>query len=1165
MGAAFHRDRDVDYRMAARTSGLDGDLSDRVQRAASTSSPFSVLAAAFVAQIGAQTGFDEVLFTIQSGGRDAGTRHAIGSFSNAVPVRVKVDRSETFEALASRVRGLMRSAIRHETLPYHRIQSLVGIKPDFALNLYPDAEIPDFAGLGLGERHFLPSPSDYGINLRWQRHHRDAAPVYEAEAYFDEGMIDPRRIEHFLDRQRRILNVATADPSLPVGAIVSRSRSDRPKRELPAHLPTPRLYDLVARSARETPERTAIRYRGEAVSYRALVERVEALAARLADTGIASGDRVAFVAVRSAGFVTILLALSRLGASFAAFDSAYPTPRLIEQANACRPDWIVAEEARFGPMLDELRAAGWRCADLSVEHARTGRTAPLPPEAASADIAYYLFTSGTTGQPRSIGVGHAALPAFIQWQRETFDIGSDDRVTMLSGLAHDPVMRDVLLPLACGAALLIPDEQTMQEPRALLHWLQAERPSVMHATPPLGRLLAAISADRPVLDGLRHIFWGGDMLPREVIQIFDNANPGLGQINFYGSTETPQAVAFHRCGSEDRCRPVAPIGHATGPVAIAVVNEASEPLEANEVGEVRVLTPYRVVTANESFPSTDPQIGQDYRTGDRGYHLPDGAVMLIGRADDQVKIRGYRVELADVTRHIRSLDDVADAIVLVVGMPDGEQQLVAHVVPRGTADSSSFAQSIRRNMARVMPGYMVPAHVTVHEALPLLANGKIDRTALRACPVTTQGTVESPVQAHRAFTQGEREVAAVFESVLGRLADTPERTFAEMGADSLSSVQAMLRLEALLQDLPDDWHDRTIADLAHGLAESDERPVGLLSRLFRPVRLDLMAVARAAAIILIVAFHYKLLSVGGGLTFALFMLAGMAFARFQLGGVIATGSTRAISRGLIKIAIISFPIGLVFGLRSIHNDLEGGWRTIAFAANLIDFASIPPEQRSAMWLWFIGCYVQIILAVIMLLRIPSIRRIIAADSRRALLLAFSAMAALRFALPALFNPGGLGNIPAMSLWTYLPTAHAATFLLGALMETTQRNTVWRWAVIGMAAAYALATAQFFPGNGPILTVFTIVLVGLVVAIPVPRIVAQISIVVSQASLYIYLLHEPLYSVLTRLGVGSALMLMLISVPSIIVASMVFDRVYDRMAAFIAARSRFRGNVAATTA
>ena len=488
---SFHRDRDAPYKIAARSLSLGAELSGALQHAAASTSPFSVLAAAFVAQVHAQTGSTDVLISIQSSGRTPATRYEIGSLSNALAINVRVEPGETFRHLAQRVQELVRAAVKHEALAYHRVQAVTGAKADFALNLYPDAPAPNFKGLSLGPRQFLPSPSDYGVNLRWQRRLSDNDPIYEGEAYFDEGSIDPERIDRFLSRHRGVLAAAIANPDASVRDILVTSRRPSPPKELPASLPALRLFDLFRQTAAHRPAHPAIRCNGASITYDELADRVERRAAALAQLGLSAGDRVAFIEQRSADYVVTMLALSRLGATFAAFDPAYPLARLVEQAEAFLADWVVADPDRHSEVLDGLRQAGWRCAEIPAS-AVTSPPAPQPPAAASCDIAYCLFTSGTTGRPRAVGVGHSAIPAFVEWQRSTFHIDADDRVSMLSGLSHDPIMRDIFLPLSSGGTLLLPDEQTMSDARSLWAWLVAEAPTIIHATPPLGLSLIHI-------------------------------------------------------------------------------------------------------------------------------------------------------------------------------------------------------------------------------------------------------------------------------------------------------------------------------------------------------------------------------------------------------------------------------------------------------------------------------------------------------------------------------------------------------------------------------------------------------------------------------------------------------------------------------------------------
>jgi hypothetical protein len=184
-----------------------------------------------------------------------------------------------------------------------------------------------------------------------------------------------------------------------------------------------------------------------------------------------------------------------------------------------------------------------------------------------------------------------------------------------------------------------------------------------------------------------------------------------------------------------------------------------------------------------------------------------------------------------------------------------------------------------------------------------------------------------------------------------------------------------------------------------------------------------------------------------------------------------------------------------------------------------------------------------------------VRRALTRHRIGALLVGFLVMAGLRFLLPALFNPGGLGQIKDMSVWMYQPTAHAGTYLLGALLESTPRRSWERGATICMGIVYALAVGLYFPGNNSVLMVAAILLVGVVPAIPAPRIAAQVSILVSQASFYIYLLHMLVWSLLLRMGIGEPKVSLVLGLPFMIVAAAVCDRAYSEAASCIARRGR----------
>ena len=219
---------------------------------------------------------------------------------------------------------------------------------------------------------------------------------------------------------------------------------------------------------------------------------------------------------------------------------------------------------------------------------------------------------------------------------------------------------------------------------------------------------------------------------------------------------------------------------------------------------------------------------------------------------------------------------------------------------------------------------------------------------------------------------------------------------------------------------------------------------------------------------------------------------------------------------------------------------------MTFQANFIDYASLAPNSLSGMWLWFIGCYLQIMLSIALVLKFSSIRRVIAENAKLALFVTAMVFCALRFAVPGFAIKDGLDGIAPISIWTFLPTAHAGTFLLGALLESTRTQSLWRYCSLGFALMYAFATYYYFPGNEFALTAAAILTVSFIPAVPTPRLLASILILVSQASLYIYLFHEPLHFLLKQIGIRDGFLTLVLVIPVAIVLARMIDRLYDQL-------------------
>ncbi|HLY79112.1 MAG TPA: amino acid adenylation domain-containing protein, partial [Caulobacteraceae bacterium] len=706
------------------------------------------------------------------------------------------------------------------------------------------------------------------------------------------------------------------------------------------------IHTKFEAQAQRRPGALAISGPNGSLSYAELEQLSRGYAGRIA-ASVSRRGVVAILAERRARPVVAALACARAGRPFVILDLAYPAQRLAALIDICRPELLLlAGKSRDLPD-SELPMMP---VELSAPDA--GPT-PLPTDISPDDAAYLLFTSGSTGAPKCVACSHRPLAHFVDWQAKTFGLGERDRFTLLSGLSHDPVLRDIFTALSVGASIHVPAQATITAPGALLDWFAKVRPTVAHMTPPLGQLLTATKLDGGQrLDDLRYVFWGGDVLRRGVVEAVAAIAPECESVNFYGSTETPQAASFHRvpqAGGEDR----APIGVGIDGFELEIWDDQGRAAADGEVGEIVVRSRFLTlgyVQDGRLLQAASQAEDAGYATGDIGYRRPDGQVAIQGRRDDQVKVRGYRVELAEITASVLTSPRVAQAITLNVGDADAVR-LCCFVQPgRGRLD----VEGLRERLTRRLPAYMVPDHIVAMAQLPLLANGKIDRQAL----IASQVGLQPEPQRLADLTRVEASLVDGWRDIFRRGELTPTSSFASLGGDSLSYVSAYLSLEAALGRVPDSWTSMTIAELA-ALAE---RP----ARNSRFVEIETAILLRAIAIAVVVGSHFQLFFSGGAGTSALLWVSGCIFGNLQLREMAHAGDAKPIWRLLknllIPLYLIELPQFLVKLATHYHPQLS----SVLLFTDLIDYSGMPVSGPDAYhgheyFLWYVHAVVHIVI------------------------------------------------------------------------------------------------------------------------------------------------------------------------------------------------------------
>lgn len=527
------------------------------------------------------------------------------------------------------------------------------------------------------------------------------------------------------------------------------------------------LRDCLRHAARWFPDAEAVRYKDRSLSYGELQRMSSALAATLRDAGVRPGDRVGLWLNKSPEAVVAVHAVLQAGAAYVPVDPMAPPLRAAYILADCQVRALVttrehltllAQDAPSGPLLavlvDERPAPrSWptgaafghvTCVSWDEAIAARPRTGLNPVSGPRpGDLAYVLYTSGSTGAPKGVMLSHRNGRVFADWATRLLALTEHDRIAGHAPLHFDLSVFDVFAAATAGATLVLVPENRQSMGAALNRLVLEERITVWYSVPSaLMRMLAATDHTPLTEAALRAVLFAGEVFPVKHLRELHQAVPRAALYNLYGPTET-NVCTYHQVTEADlaptRSRPVS-IGRACPYAGISVVDASGAVLpEAEAEGELcvsgaSVMLGYwgdPVLTKERLLPGDGNGAGPlVHRTGDLVRRDADGDLTFLGRRDHMVKVRGYRVELGEVESALLRHPTVQEAVVLAVSAADGALRLEACVVPRPGAQPQEA--DLRRHCLQTVPRYMVPERLHVRTRLPLTSTGKVDRRALAA-------------------------------------------------------------------------------------------------------------------------------------------------------------------------------------------------------------------------------------------------------------------------------------------------------------------------------------------------------------------------------------------------------------------------------------------------
>ena len=610
--------------------------------------------------------------------------------------------------------------------------------------------------------------------------------------------LDAAAAATLLDSWAWILEQALTQPDAPVRDLTAVRPEDLAcqngawQGERWAHDGSLSVVACFAEIVRRHPHAPALRWNDGALDYTALAAAAAELAGRLDATGVQPGHTVALALRREPRAVIAMLAILQCGATYMPLDEAYPADRQAYMLDDAGVQLVIVDDAPPANLPATLAKMNVGAIDASALSA-----AGAPVDDTGERVAYVMYTSGSTGQPKGVEICERSIVRLV---KQCSFMRLDPTVAMLQAapLGFDASTLEIWGPLLNGGCCVVHDEAVPSGP-GLAASIQRHGVTSMWLTAALFN--AVIDDDPQHLRGVNELLTGGEALSVHHVTRAQQALPGLQLFNGYGPTETTTFAATHRipAGFDPRSRSV-PIGKPIAATRLLVLNPRREPVPAGLVGELwigglGVARGYRGrpdLTA-ERF-ADDPQGpagAKLYRTGDLVRWLPDGTIDFIGRADGQIKIRGFRIETGEIELALAAHPLVKACA--VVGRRDADRgaELIAYVVAP-VADVSTAA--LREHLAARLPEFMVPALWVRLEALPVTPNGKLDR---RALPAPNRERPDHLTQAYVAPRAGlESDVAAVFARVIGIDRVGALDNFFDLGGNSLLIMKAFTALRA---------------------------------------------------------------------------------------------------------------------------------------------------------------------------------------------------------------------------------------------------------------------------------------------------------------------------------------------------------------------------------
>jgi amino acid adenylation domain-containing protein len=758
----------------------------------------------------------------------------IGFFVNMLVLRSQVSDTQSFVEFLAQVRKTTLGAYTHQDLPFERLVDEFAKDRDlsrsalfqviFAMQNAPMSSL-ELVGLQLKPVEMKSQTTHFELEVHiWEREGQ-----LQILFVYNRDLFAPSTIKRMMNHYQELLQGIVANPKCRICELPLISQQERQElfdvwnqthTEYPQDTSIQALFEL---QVKQKSEALAVVFEDQQLTYGQLNERANQLAYYLRTLGVKRGSLVAVCLERSLEMVVSMLGILKAGGAYVPLDVNYPHQRLSFMLQDTGSHVLLTRE----DLLDRFSNEGVQvvCLDRDMDLISSQTVLDLKLEISGEDLAYVMYTSGSTGIPKGVEVLHRGVVRLL-FGVDYVHLGPEETLLQLAPISFDASTFEIWGALLHGGRCVIfPSQVPTQE--ELGEVIDRYSVSTLWLTASLFNMI--ISESPQVLRGIKQLLTGGEALSVPHIHQALERLPDTQLINGYGPTEN---TTFTCCYTIPRQLPEGlssiPIGRPIGNTRVYVLDTHMEPVPVGIPGELYIggdglargylnrpeLTAERFV--DDPFIEKPVSEGPDsrfYRTGDMVRWLPDGILEFLGRKDDQVKLRGFRIELGEIESVLNAHESVGESVVLLREDEPGEKRLVGYVIPRADVSPTLSFDDIRSYLRKRLPDYMVPSYFVQLESLPLTHNGKLDKSALPHPGIQRQ----SEKRFLQPQTHMEKTIASIWSEILNIGELSIYDNFFDLGGHSLLAIKVVTRLqENLGLNLPlrGIFENPTIKDLA---------------------------------------------------------------------------------------------------------------------------------------------------------------------------------------------------------------------------------------------------------------------------------------------------------------------------------------------------------------